>query len=67
MKKHSLKPCPFCGGEGELRGYVARSGAVFSGVSCKNFGCPPCSGAIIKQTNEQAVKRWNTRHGEKEK
>lgn len=66
MKKYILKPCPFCGGEALLRSYVIQTGYQ-SNVTCKDGKCPASRYYTVRQTPAQAVKRWNTRYGEKSK
>ena len=54
----SLLPCPFCGGEAISRG------SDYEGywVTCKGCMAFPYK----KNTREQAIEAWNTRHGELE-
>ena len=51
-----IKPCPFCGSK-NVR-LIKREEAPEAFVVCEN-----CD--ITSETNEHAVKLWNTRHGEK--
>ena len=58
-----LLPCPFCGGEAEMR--VSRAGAQWSGtVVCLNKKCWIYLGDIgrTEETAERnAAKKWNRR------
>ena len=52
-----LKPCPFCGGEGESK-YLHNDFEYM--VICNS-----CGGAMTSGKDEtEAVKAWNTRQGE---
>lgn len=48
-----LLPCPFCGGEAELRG-------ILSGQAC----CTVCDGNVCGEDREAAARAWNARHRE---
>ena len=48
-----LKPCPFCGGEAEVRMFTAT--LIF--VQCKNC----LAGSTAFSTDEEAVTAWNKR------
>lgn len=51
-----LKPCPFCGGEAELRneGYC-------SFVKCKNCGAEAGLVRVSSIVNEKSAEAWNRR------
>lgn len=53
-----LKPCPFCGGEGEAKHVGPADYAVF----CTVIGC--CIGPF-RENERKAVKAWNTRKEDK--
>ena len=51
-----LKPCPFCGGDAEL---FKNAGYVY----CTTVDCPASElGMVDKNTDEEAIKQWNTRN-----
>lgn len=62
-----LKPCPFCGGEAELKhqgNNYTKKRAVY--IECKTFGCFGLQRVgVIRNTMEwaedQVIKKWNTR------
>ena len=68
-----LKPCPFCGGEGEIQHSIYRTAPDFGYermpqfdswyVKCKEclFARLPYWGNTEYDTKEQAVDAWNTR------
>lgn len=49
-----LKPCPFCGGEAEVRMFTAT--LIF--VQCKNC----LAGSTAFNSEDEAVKVWNRRY-----
>lgn len=53
-----LKSCPFCGGEAVLKKASLRDVAY---VRCNNNQCALFCGTIGKNTEEEAIKAWNTR------
>ena len=60
-----LKPCPFCGGEASVdvddNGYYV--------VGCDKDACCPCNIFYNNRgyySEKEAIKRWNTRVGDKE-
>lgn len=63
-----LKPCPFCGGEVELRHSNDQHNRPF--VCCKwgVYNSPPCPlghpYCWDYKNDEDAVKAWNTRKGD---
>lgn len=58
----NLKPCPFCGGEAQLRvtAHIPASGGYDYNPRC---GDPSCPGRITKKWNnkETAIYAWNRR------
>ena len=61
-----LKPCPFCGGDAEIRHTNDNHNKPY--VACK-FGCfkkPPCPVSHLitwdYKTEEEAVEAWNRRY-----
>ena len=70
MKKPELKPCPFCGYEGQLeKKYVEYSGGTVYSIGCKNLDCK-CEGPYVydrdSDDNEDtcifhAIEKWNKR------
>ena len=67
-----LKPCPFCGGEAELKlignNHTDRRYAT---INCKTFGCTVSMrvGAITNDVDwcvDKVTAKWNTRITEKE-
>ena len=57
MPKIKLKPCPFCGGAGQIK-----NGVSFFWVQCES-----CTAKIDKYaTGRYAADAWNTRFTEKE-
>lgn len=49
-----LKPCPFCGGEAELRDFGDKRNPY---IFCDG----PCSFVMDGDTVEEAIEAWNTR------
>lgn len=49
-----LKPCPFCGGEAELRDFGEKRNPY---IFCDG----PCSFVMDGDTVEEAIEAWNTR------
>lgn len=65
MRDETLKPCPFCGGEGEVRiGYHAKTDALVGCNGCHAegplFGAEDWSGNSNKA---DAIAAWNRREG----
>ena len=54
IKMKEIKPCPFCGGEGEL---IIESGWSIW-VSCKSCGA---EGAWVDTNEDDAIDKWNMR------
>lgn len=58
MSDIKLKPCPFCGGEGQIN-------KLFStwkwSVSCSNVDCPVHPETEGTQIREEAAEIWNRR------
>ena len=52
-----LLPCPFCGGEAELRNAHKESWYVL----CVGDECPVLPDSTFKKTKAEAVAAWNTR------
>ena len=53
-----LKPCPFCGGEAEMRPWK------YNGHDRYDFFCGHCGCSFIAgtcETKEEAIAKWNTR------
>lgn len=62
-----LKPCPFCGGNGKLIESHRYDASVDSTpphwkISCECIGCNGAAINIWRQTPEDAITAWNTRH-----
>lgn len=53
-----LKPCPFCGGEAELKIHLFHKLPSSYGVVCRPCGCETWQ---FFQTEEEAVEAWNRR------
>ena len=47
-----LKPCPFCGGEAIVRGSI---------VTYDHVACRKCNSAMLGDTKEEAIAKWNNR------
>ena len=69
MSDEVLKPCPFCGGEAEIRRFV-RSYYIVPQVVCKNclamMGCDrgltsSDRGRLNFINEDQAIEAWNRR------
>lgn len=60
MQENELKPCPFCGGEAELRKLKHIPDGYDYTPRCKN---PSCCCRITKRFNvkETAIALWNRR------
>lgn len=56
-----LKPCPFCGSEGES--FSDHGISIESGESCtRSFvACVECSALVSGKTEEEAIAAWNRR------
>jgi len=66
MTDTDLKPCPFCGGEAEIRERMDEniwdhSQVVWQSVSCGNIDCDLQGYDWPKEAEPNAVERWNTR------
>ena len=60
---NELKPCPFCGGEPST-GFIDYEGDTWVGkheVSCFNNKCVVQPNTDSYETEEDAIKAWNTR------
>lgn len=65
-----LKPCPFCGGEAELRSEYSSDSGYWFRVDCNNKGCmgltkrpswdQVCSTGW-RDIEQEAIEAWNTR------
>lgn len=53
----NLKPCPFCGGKSEIRYASSFQNCPF--VCCQDDFCS--AGNEFADTDEQAIRAWNTR------
>ena len=53
-----LKPCPFCGGNAIVR----NTGYDSFYVRCENDKCAVVSVTCNRNTSEEAIEAWNTRH-----
>ena len=60
LTTNELKPCPFCGGEGEMIENFLFGKAVGYMVGCKNCWCE----LRIYTSKQNAVKAWNRRKGD---
>ena len=60
----ALSPCPFCGGPGNVIDVPApQLPGVKGGGTMSLVLCQRCGGhGPVRQTREEAVKGWNTRH-----
>lgn len=56
--KPKLEPCPFCGGKPIINHTLVWGSMVFC-ETCQARTSPGC-------TDEEAIKRWNTRHHSEE-
>ena len=56
-----LLPCPFCGGEAEIREIFVTGfhNALFI-AKCRNIGCGAIGSECVKK--ETAIEKWNNRH-----
>lgn len=61
----TLKPCPFCGKPGILRGSDNVDGGPYYYVACANMNCG-CN-TFGKPTKEEAIEKWNRRAHESTK
>ena len=57
MSDTKLLPCPFCGGEAELR--VSNDG--YAVVGCKNDDCQGYACCYKYNSKKEAIQKWNTR------
>lgn len=55
---NDLKPCPFCGGEAELKCNTEMGGTQYQ-VKCKQ--CPTTVGRFWFWKSEDAIEAWNAR------
>jgi len=63
MRKEKLKRCPFCGGKAKLEEITS----LEPWIECKQCGVRVMVKTIyraFKDTEENAIKQWNTRYGE---
>ena len=57
MNEPELKPCPFCG-------RTDLDDVVVAEIPERHYiGCPTCDFGFIRDTREEALKKWNTRLG----
>ena len=65
MKENKLKPCPFCGGEGQiLYDDISDEQVTFAGLAFE-IKCKSCYAKIQRpNTRKEAIQAWNRRRGE---
>lgn len=60
-----LKPCPFCGGQAEIRVYLASNGKKSYTVRCKSMCAVTCghveNGRWRATLKREAIEAWNRR------
>lgn len=65
MNNITLKPCPFCGGEAEIRhgGRGSVSKPITSFIACKSCGARTDQVEVDAEysSDEEAAKAWNSR------
>lgn len=71
MMVTELKPCPFCGGQAELREYLAFGRIKSYTVRCKNMCAITCgrhniNGKWRPISQNEAIELWNRRTNENE-
>ena len=71
MMENELKPCPFCGGQAELREYLAFGRIKSYTVRCKNMCAVTCghrnaNGKWRATQKKEAIETWNRRTNENE-
>ena len=54
----TLLPCPFCGGEAEVRQHCHFD---YYSPQCKNWHCVAYGTDAVHDTPEEAAAAWNTR------
>lgn len=59
MKSAELKPCPFCGSDGDLAAYSHEESIDYQ-VECTNAKCRLAM-PLPFHTKENAIQNWNTR------
>ena len=64
MENTELKPCPFCGGEAQVKMFITRRVRLFKEVSAKYkyIECKVCGCRTPLELEEQdAIDKWNRR------
>lgn len=61
----TIKPCPFCGKPGRLRGSDDVGGAPFYYVECADINC--MANTAGQETPDKAIELWNRRAHESTK
>lgn len=56
-----LKPCPFCGGEAEIKDSGIIKGTHYYEIGCKNYDCYAYIGKSVYSSKEEALYAWNNR------
>jgi len=57
-----LKPCPFCGGEGEAGiAYNADTGQTEYWITCRGNNCKIYPQTAVYKTKKSAIAAWNRR------
>lgn len=54
-----IKPCPFCGKPGRLRGSNNVCGSPFYYIECVNINCMASTAG--QETKKKAIEQWNRR------
>lgn len=65
MSKRKLKPCPFCNTEdiSMIKSYTKHNDDDDRGtLDFVYVGCAGCGIGYHEETEEEAIKAWNTRH-----
>ena len=62
MSEIKLLPCPFCGGEARVRDCTREEQTtIVNGQMHKMCGCKDYCVEMFGYTEEEAIKKWNTR------
>ena len=66
-----LRECPFCGGQAELRTYLASNGKKSWSVRCKNMCAVTCghteNGKWRATMRKEAINTWNRRANDEQR